>query len=106
MVQSRVHGTEPSDFCARCFKDAPKLHYVDGKELYLCGGCGYDLRAWTNFLRANGVGIRLILLPVEEREESRDQGSLSLPGSEEGIEGVEGGGNLPANAKGRGRARK
>lgn len=100
MVQTRVAGTEPSDFCARCFKDGPKLHYIDGQEVYLCGGCGYDLRSWTNFLKANGVGIRRILVAqVQEHPEVGSEG-----GQGEGKEGVEGGGNLPANAKGRGKA--
>jgi len=93
VVQTRVAGTEVSDFCARCFKDSPKQHYVDGQELYLCGGCGYDLRAWTNFLRAHGVGIRrIIVVPVDQDIEEV---------KEDGKEGVEGEGNLPANAKGR-----
>jgi len=94
--QTRIQGTNVEDYCARCFKDSPKLHYVDGQELYLCGGCGYDLRAWTNFLKANGVGIRRILV-VPETE---------LEGREDGKDGVEGEGNPPANATGRGRAKQ
>ena len=97
MVQTRVAGTDPADFCARCFKDSPKLHYVDGQELYLCGGCGYDLRAWTNFLRANGVGIRRIIVRTE---------AVVGDSPEEGKEGVEGGENPPANATGRRRGKQ
>jgi len=93
VVQSRVSGTEPSDFCARCFKDAPKLHYVDGQEIFLCGGCGYELRAWTNFLRANAVQIRRIPGPVEQHPEVGDESQ----GEE--IEGVEGGERLLPNAR-------
>ena len=78
-------------FCWKCFKDNPKEHFPDAVVIWLCGGCGYDLRTWTNFLRANGLGVRAIL-PVETELEER------------GKEGVEGEGNLPANAKGRGKA--
>lgn len=86
MTQTRVAGTERSDFCNRCFKDSPKLHYVDGQEIYLCGGCGYDLRAWTNFLKANGVQIRRIMVYAWEsgKEDSPEENG-------NGIEGVEGG---------------
>jgi len=94
VVQTRVAGTEPSDFCARCFKDSPKLHYVDGQQLYLCGGCGYDLRAWTNFLKANGVSIRRVIGKVQGVEEY--DGPLADP--EEEIEGVEGGGRRQGNS--------
>jgi len=91
--QTRIRGTDVTDYCAKCFKDSPKLHHVDGVELYLCGGCGYDLRTWTNFLRANGVGIRrIIVLPVDDGGEERESG---------GIEGVEGGGNPSTNSVGR-----
>ena len=94
--QTRIQGTQVEDYCARCFKDSPKLHYVDGRELYLCGGCGYDLRAWTNFLKANGVGIRRILVVPEPDLDERKNG----------IEGVEGGENPPANATGRGKGKQ
>jgi len=102
VAQSRIAGTEPSDFCARCFKDSPKLHYVDGQELYLCGGCGYDLRAWTNFLKANAIGIRSIIIhPVlEVPEDSR------VPSQGEEIEGVEGGERHQGNTRGRGRPKQ
>lgn len=76
-------------FCWKCFKDNPKEHFPDAVSLWLCGGCGYDLRTWTNFLRANGLGVRSI-----------------LPGLEEGKVGVEGEGNLPANATGRGKGKE
>ena len=92
--QTRIRGTAVEDYCARCFKDTPKLHYVDGMEIYLCGGCGYDLRAWTNFLKANGVGIRRILVATESPAEVRENGK----------EGVEGEGNPPTNTEGRGKA--
>jgi len=100
VVQSRIAGTEPSDFCAKCFKDSPKLHYIDTAELYLCGGCGYEIRAWRNFLRANGISLRGVLLPVEEREE------LKVPEEEEGKDRVEGEGNPPNNSNGRRRPTK
>ena len=100
MVQTKVAGTETSDYCAKCFKDNPKLHYIDGVEVYLCGGCGYDLRTWTNFLRANGVGIRrIIVMPVDGDE-------VETPVRGEGIEGVEGGENLAPNATARAKARQ
>lgn len=87
--------TDKTRFCWKCFKDNPKEHFPDGSHLWLCGGCGYDLRTWTNFLRANGLGIRTIIaVPVADGEGNRGS-------EEEGKDGVEGEGNLPANAKGR-----
>jgi len=98
VAQTRIRGTDPSEYCAKCFKDTPKAHFIDGVQVYLCGGCGYDLRTWTNFLRANSVGIRrIIILPVDES----DQGL-----GEEGKEGVKGEGNPPANATGRGEVKE
>lgn len=95
MVQTSIVGTKPEDYCNRCFKDGPKLHYIDGVEIYLCGGCGYEVRSWTNFLRAHGVGMRRILVvPL-------DASLVEGVEDPEGKEGVEGGENLPANAKGR-----
>ena len=80
--------TDKTRFCWKCFKDNPKEHLPDGTRLWLCGGCGYDLRSWTNFLRANGLGIRTILA-VPDSKTSQESG--------EGKEGVEGGGNPPSD---------
>jgi len=89
--------TDKTRFCWKCFKDNPKEHFPDGTRLWLCGGCGYDLRTWTNFLRANGLGVRTILVNSDGVQKSDPEGQESGDGKE----GVEGEGNLPANAKGR-----
>ena len=85
--------TDKTRFCWKCFKDNPKEHFPDGVPIWLCGGCGYDLRTWTNFLRANALGVRAIL-------------TVDVVGEGNGKEGVEGEGNLPANATGRVKAKE
>jgi len=67
--QTQVKSWQLGDFCQKCFKDSPKDHWVDGAQIWLCGGCGYDLRTWTNFLRSNGVGI--VKLKMLERQLDR-----------------------------------
>lgn len=98
MVQTKVAEAAygPSDYCAKCFKDSPKLHYIDGVEIYLCGGCGYDVRSWTNFWRAYGLGVRRIL-----RAESVTE-PVEVVEKEE-IEGVEGGGRTSGNSRTQGK---
>ena len=54
------------EHCLKCFKDNPKLHWIDEKPLYLCGGCAYDLKTWGNFLKAYRLEI------VGQREESKE----------------------------------
>lgn len=86
---------DKSRYCWKCFKDNPKEHFPDAQRIWLCGGCGYELRTWTNFLKANGLGVQRILAPETPWGE--------VKGDLEGIEGVEGGGNPPAGAKSSGK---
>lgn len=43
----------------------------------LCNGCRYELRSWTNFLRAQGFTVAFVGVPGEDEgllrgEEARD----------------------------------
>ena len=87
-------------YCWKCFKDNPKEHFPDAQRIWLCGGCSYELRTWTNFLKANGLGVQRILTAENQTREGVEVGERQ-GADPEGIEGVKGGGNPAAGAKGR-----
>lgn len=59
-------------YCYRDFKDNPSVTWIDGVRLLLCRGCAFEVKAMGNFLRANGLGYRAILVASPPEDILRD----------------------------------
>ena len=91
MVQT---GFRAEAHCWKCFKENVDMSVLDGKPMNLCKGCLYVVKQFSSWLNAYGLGVREIPTPIP-------LAIVADQNLEDGIEGVEGGGNPPGNTKGR-----
>lgn len=59
-------GFHADAHCWKCFKPTEEQWLFDGRQVLLCKGCQYEVKKFSNWLNAYGLGIRSIPLSEDE----------------------------------------